>query len=216
MTKQEYQDELTGKYLECMREIKRRTLVLQMYASKTITAVYVATTAECMALQFRKILEKIALASLVANREEYERVAQDFSKHWHAKRIFASLRKANPDFYPKPTRPEQKKKGELDYYDLKERPGHLTVAEFIELHDLCCELLHATNPYSSDEQKYEDLIGSAQTWLRKIMELLSHHAIGPSGTDLMFIVQMGHENQNPSLTVFRKCEPGEEPEELKS
>ena len=186
-------------------------------ASKTITAVYVATTAECMALQFRKILEKIALASLVANREEYERVAQDFSKHWHATRIFASLRKANPDFYPKPTRPEKKKKRALDYYDLKERPGHLTVAEFIELHDLCCELLHATNPYSSDEQKYEDLIGSAQTWLRKIMELLSHHAIGPSGTDLMFIVQMGNENQNPSLTVFRKCEPGEEPpEELKS
>ena len=77
----------------------------------------------------------------------------------------------------------------------------MTVAEFIELHDLCCELLHATNPYSSDEQKYEDLIGSAQTWLRKIMELLSHHAIGPSGTDLMFIIQMGHENQNPSPSV---------------
>ncbi len=32
----------------------------------------------------------------------------------------------------------------------------------------------------------------------------------------MFIVQMGNENQDPSLTVFRKCEPGDEPEELKS
>ena len=113
MTKQEYQDELTGKYLECMREIKRRTLVLQMYASKTITAVYVATTAECMALQFRKILEKIALASLVANREEYERVAQDFSKHWHAKRIFASLRKATRTSTPSQPGQSRRRKGSL-------------------------------------------------------------------------------------------------------
>ena len=79
MSDDDYAGELREKYLGCMREIKHRTDVIQRFLSQEIHARYLASTAECIALQFRKTLELIALASLVANREEYAKQRANFS-----------------------------------------------------------------------------------------------------------------------------------------
>ena len=42
----------------------------------------------------------IALASLVANREEYAKQRANFSTDWNAKRIVDTLERINPKFYP--------------------------------------------------------------------------------------------------------------------
>ena len=67
MSDNKYADELSEKYLSCMREIKHRTDVIQRFLRQEWHAGYLASTAECIALQFRKTLELVALASLSRN-----------------------------------------------------------------------------------------------------------------------------------------------------
>ena len=92
------------KYADCMEEIKKRKVVVDGFLSGTCHTMYVQTTAESICLQIRKILELIALASLAANSAEYERYSRNFRRDWNGKRILETLEKANPRFYPQPTK----------------------------------------------------------------------------------------------------------------
>ena len=53
-------------------------------------------------LQIRKILELIAFASLVANKNVYTAVFSKVSKAWNAGDLLKELEQVNPDFYPVP------------------------------------------------------------------------------------------------------------------
>ena len=109
----EYLDELGEKYVGCMNEIKLRIDVIQGFLENKWNAHYLVSTAECTALQFRKILELVALASLVANREEYAKQRTSFRTDWKANKIIKDLEKVNPWFYPNPTKPERLANGDV-------------------------------------------------------------------------------------------------------
>ena len=68
------------KYRDCMEEIKKRTEVVDGFLRGNYHALYLQTTVESICLQVRKILELIALASLVANKGVYEKSRQNFAK----------------------------------------------------------------------------------------------------------------------------------------
>src|SRR5262245_21121762 len=61
---------------------------------------------EAAILQVRKALEAIALASIAPNKAKYAEFralatnAPDFTKDYHAMRIFQTLEKMNANFYP--------------------------------------------------------------------------------------------------------------------
>ena len=205
MSDDKYADELREKYLGCMREIKHRTDVIQRFLRLEIHAGYLASTAECIALQFRKTLELIALASLVANREEYAKQRANFRTDWNAKRIVDTLESVNPKFYPAPTKPVRLTDEDFADYDLHPVSEYLTLDDYIVLFDKCSDLLHAANPYSESQPPYERFMHEAPVWLRKTMALLNHHHIYPLDTDMMFVVQMGRADQNVSLTPFAKA-----------
>ena len=202
MTSDRYEKELREKYLGCMREIKHRTAVIQGFLLRKWHAGYLASTAESIALQFRKTLELIALASLVANREEYAKQRANFSRDWNAKKIVEVLESVNPRFYPEPTKPVPLGDEHVADYDLQPVSGYLTRDDYILLFDQCCDLLHAANPYSADQPPYQQFLNDAPEWLRKMMTLLNHHHIHPLDTDMMFIVQMGRSDQEVSLATF--------------
>lgn len=204
MSDDKYTAELKEKYLGCMREIKRRIDVIQRFLRQEVHAGYLASTAECIALQFRKTLELIVLASLVANREEYAKQRANFSTDWNAKRIVDTLDRVNPKFYPVPSKPVRSSVQDLVDYDFQPVSEHLTRDDYIQLFDKCCALLHAANPYSNSQPPYGQFMNEAPEWLRKTMALLNHHEIFPLDTDLMFVVQMGRADQNVSLTEFVK------------
>jgi hypothetical protein len=63
-----------GKYCNQMEEIKLRTNVVNSFHYGQGSAMYPASTIECICLQIRRIFELIAFASLIANREAYTRV----------------------------------------------------------------------------------------------------------------------------------------------
>ena len=73
-----------GLYQDCLYEIKRRIDVIADHINKVTTEKYLIIEVETVCLQFRKILEKIALMSLVANKELYAEQHEKFAKHYHA------------------------------------------------------------------------------------------------------------------------------------
>ena len=88
-------------YCNLMYEVKKRIAVVQGFLGGQINAIYPRMTIELAVLQLRKMLELIALVSLVAHKDEYAKRHQKFASHWHAERILRDIEKINPDFYPR-------------------------------------------------------------------------------------------------------------------
>ncbi len=178
-----------GKYCQCMEEIKRRTLVVSRFLSGEITTGYKMTTIESGYLQLRKVLELIALGSLVANVVEYARQQKKFEQHWHAARILADIEVINPNFYPVPgVQIIDEATGKVKCVDSLKTP-FLTRDDFVTLYERCGSILHAENPYgqSRDITAYDAEMGP---WLDKTVALLNHHQIQLLDSDLQLWVIM--------------------------
>ena len=89
-------------YCDVMEEIKKRVAVVNGFLRGGCYTLYMATTLECMCLQVRKILELIALGSLVVNKNEFSTQHKNFHELWNGGEILKKIEKINPYFYPKP------------------------------------------------------------------------------------------------------------------
>ena len=167
---------ILAKYCNQMVDVRRRTEVVKCFVSGTCHAKYDVSTAECIALQIRKILELIALASLVANKDEYRKQHANFALHWQAKLILARVAAVNPKFYPVPKIPMDLPNGTLDFQDGVK--GYLTLDNFKTLYDKCSKLIHSRNPFSTQNpDEAVQFLNSVVGWINKIIVLLNHHLI---------------------------------------
>lgn len=141
----DYKIEL-GLYHDCLYEIKRRIDVISEHLNKVTIEKYLIIEVETICLQFRKILEKIALMSLVANKELYAEQNEKFAKHYHAERIMRDLERINPDFYPVPIKRVKHESGVDKLVEIED--GHLTKKEFVEIYEKCGGMMHAQNPFA--------------------------------------------------------------------
>ena len=141
----DYKIEL-GLYQDCLYEIKRRIDVIADHLNNKYIEKYLIIEVETICLQFRKILEKIMLMSLVA-KEAYAEQNEKFAKHYHAKRIMNDLERINPDFYPVPII-RIHKENECDEWQEIES-GYLTKDELIHVYEICGGMMHAQNPFSA-------------------------------------------------------------------
>jgi len=164
-------------YADCMEEIKRRPTVIEGFLKGHLTACYLQTTAECIGLQLRKILELIALASMVANQSEYRKHREHFHRDWNGKRILSTLQTANPRFYPVPTRQVRDPSTNKVIETKRIRSGFLTKSDYVRLYDTCGAILHARNPFSKGGQDARSFLENAALWMDRIRVLLSHHQI---------------------------------------
>ena len=177
------------KYCNLMDEIKRRTAVITAFGSGGAAALYKATTIESVSLQFRKILELIALGSLVANKNEFSKVYADFAKCWNAQYLLKDIERVNPNFYPRPIveSPTSQPGVKMEWQDKKD--GFLTKTEFLKLYEKCGAIMHAGNPYGSqiDYGYYER---NVQGWLDKIIGLLNSHTIRLVNDPNLYLLHM--------------------------
>lgn len=159
---------------------------------------------ETVCFQFRKILEKIMLMSLVANREAYAEQNEKYAKHYHAERIMRDLERINPDFYPVPLIRIEK---ENDYDELEQvENGYLMKDELIQIYEICEGMMHAQNPFSA-VKPVEELQRRFPVWLTKICLLLNHHKITLLGGNLMVVALMERaDNGLPQAVIFEKEE----------
>ena len=193
-------DKERQKYADVMNEIKRRTKVIYSFLNGERNAMYNVVNAELMCLQIRKILELIALGSLVANQRIFLKKIQTLQKMWNAKYILNDIEKLNPDFYPKPIHEKPSKQNGVknDLIDIKE--GYLTKKDFVEIYDKCGRILHAENPLGNgiDYKYYEKNI---PIWMNKIKKLLNSHTIKLLNDKNMYLVHMQEDGKEGS-TVY--------------
>ena len=188
-------------YIDCMEEIKQRWEINKEFVQKRRGTGNRITDAEFICLQFRKILELIALASLCAHREKYEKVRSSFRTDWNADRIFKIVEKINPEFYPEPCvetiDPMKKKIVKVD----TKKAGFLTREEFKIVLNRTSEFLHAANPYSFKPADLDALWESFTEWHGKIFELLRIHIVHLLDEKRQYWVQMSVVEQGGKVVL---------------
>lgn len=155
---------------------------------------------EYRALQFRKIIEQILLASLVTNSEKYKEYYDRLEKEWNPKYIARDLKRINSNFFPKAV---------IDHHDqhqLENREDCLTCDELIEMYKHIGRLLHANNPFSQLPD-YEAFSMYIINGCSRIIDLLNFHTIMPYGEKVLLFVIMHHgENGEVSINWCEKCD----------
>ncbi len=176
-------------YAEQMREIKRRTDVIDYFLKEKGHALYKQTTIESICLQFRKILELIAFSSLIANKPQYSAIHKNFETHWNAELLLKDLSRVNPDFYPKPLKetPSAIEGVKNDLIDITD--GYLTQKDFIHIYKKCGGMLHALNPYGSKTGPHY-FEKSFPVWLKKLISLLNCHRVHLIGQTNFWLFHM--------------------------
>jgi len=179
-------------YCNVMEEIKKRVAVVNGFLHGDCYTMYKATTLECVGLQIRKILELIALGSLVVNVNEYSKQHKNFYKHWNGGEILKKLENINPDFYPTPINEKSSANPEIKSHLEDVKNGYLTKDDFIKLYGRCGNIAHADNPFGSKVNcaYYEKQIPE---WLKKITNLLNSHTIRLVSDENMYLIHMREE-----------------------
>ena len=90
------------RYCQLMLEIRHRASAVAALEEPNRDVMPDFIRVELLVMQIRKILEIVALGSMVANEKEYLEAYDKIEKHYHAKKILRFVEKINPDFYPKP------------------------------------------------------------------------------------------------------------------
>ena len=172
-----------------MEEVKKRTYVIYYFLNEHCKIPYQATNLESMCLQIRKILELIALGSLVANREEFAKQNEKFTHFWNARLILQDIERINPGFYPKPIKEDIGKKPGIKSNLVDLKTGFLTRKKFVKVYEKCGAMMHADNPYCSrTDFSYYDK--SIPVWKTEIITLLNCHTISLLNDDNLYLIHM--------------------------
>ena len=184
-------------YLQVMYAIKWRTEIIgymdrEDHPNRDISLLPLYMKVETIALQIRTVTEFIALAALAANKPLFEQEGDKFKEFWNAERIFRDIAEKNPDFYPKPIEPIHMT--HIDNIDRNIRfieDGYMTRDMCIEVHQKCCDFLHAQNPFAENrERDYEDFMRHVPDWINLIVNLLNYHVFRPLDSDDLYVVHM--------------------------
>jgi hypothetical protein len=153
-------------------------------------------------LQFRKIFELIAFASLAANKNLYATAYANFSKHWEASKLIGNLRRLNPDFYPVPIIVTPDPAPNIKSAFAARTEGFLTANQLIKAHGRCGNLLHAANPFSKSID-YEFYNQCFVEWQSLVIALLNFHQVRlPHETNFWFVQMGDFSTDNISYNIF--------------
>ena len=193
-------------YADRMKDIVKRTEVIDAFLDRRISALYVPTTVESIYLQFRNILELIATASLIVNENARVALNEEGRRKWHAGDILDAVEEVNPDFfYPKPVRAKKSRLPGAKYGHRDFKGDCLTREKFTTLYDVCSKTIHTVNPFDSKAhtKNYDRLLEDAKKWRARIHSLLIHHEFRLVGDNNMYIVLVRDENHgDPVVWTF--------------
>ena len=155
----DYQDRIL-KYRNIMDDIKRRLLAVNALLSGHASEGYMGAAIESAYLQYRNILELIAISSLAVDSQLDKKTRKKLEGTWKAGLILNEIEKVHPHFYPCPI-------GEADDY--------LTRGHWETLHKKCSNMIHSV-PYSLDTN-YEEYHGEMEIWGVRILCLIANHSV---------------------------------------
>ena len=164
-------------YCNLMMEIRHRADAVSKLEPPCRELIPDFVRVESLILQVRKILELMALGSMVANESAYKEAYEKFEQRSHADRILRDLERINPDFYPRPAKVSKSEQEGVDHHmELVENPdaSYLRKSDFPKIYKKCGGLLHAQNPFGS-QRDYHYYESNIPVWMKKIEKLLSVH-----------------------------------------
>lgn len=192
------------RYTELMWDAKRRSELINRVLANEINLVYEISKVEFIYLQFRLILEHLALGSLVANPAVLQQVQSKWGQYRNAKELAKEIRTHNPNYYPKPIQISTETKFKWD--DVEERT-YLTEDRFMTLYDICSNQVLHTNSLRQKrgQEHYPKLARKAATWHKWIHSLLNKHLVYPADMSGLWLIQMGQGfDTRPTAQPFGK------------
>ena len=190
-------------YCRLMEEIKARQKAIRLIVGRSVT-LCTKFNIESIYLQIRKILELIALGSLVANKKKYSEIHEKFQSHYNAKLIINDIEKINPKFYPRPIAIRKSDEpGVKDNWD-DLRDNYLTKINFIKLYERCGSLMHSENPYGKSKN-IDYYRNNVDISLKKITTLLNKHIVYLLDSKI-YLIQMGIWDAPVTGYIFEKID----------
>jgi hypothetical protein len=188
-------------YVEQMNYVALRMAVLRNFINFMIKTTSDFTTIEFQILQIRKIIEHIALGSLIANKDLYCDFYKKFETCWNARLIFRDLERINPRFYPEPIKVD-KSITPNNFIPVSEK--YMTKEEALVVYEKCGSILHATNPYGSqpDISLYKDNIPK---WYQDLLVLTDNHLIHMvGGNHIFYVIMRSAQTGKPAGNLFQR------------
>jgi hypothetical protein len=168
---------------------------------------------ESAVLQLRKALETMAFAAIAPDKKRYETFratalkAPDFTKDFHAAKIFTALAHVNPDFYPRPLTPAEKRPDGTWHFGQRQG-GFLSKKRFEAAYDRLGKHLHAHNPWSGNKN-IQNLVADLPTIIDETHGLLDLHArfIRAPGFEGVWIFETDRLGSPPRLLIANSMGP---------
>ena len=192
--------EIIQKYADEMEIIKYRTHEI-FTAKKRFD--YLEPAIEYKALQLRKIIEQIILASLIANADEYKKYYNRLGSEWNARLICRDLERVNPDFFPKAV------KNMPDVIDNK--PDGISCQEILTIYDKLGKHLHSKNPFDTQPRDLEALSNFIDDSMNRIIYTLNTHNVTLIGNEAFLnVVMKSTKDGHVGISWFIKCSEDEQ------
>lgn len=165
---------------------------------------------ESICLQMRKILELVAMSSLISNKDAFDITSSKIFNQWRGKEIIKEIKSYSNLVFPKISY-EYFKFSPNDYINnftnFKEITTNLIDEDkFCQIYDKCSELLHIKNPYSQSnniQEKIDYISMNIGTWLDYIFNTYSLCKIVPFGNeDTSYVVYMGNLIDDTTVHVW--------------
>lgn len=194
-----------GRYANVMDEVKGRLFLVGEFIDNKTTTGSDTTDIEFICLQLRKVMELIALASIVPNKTKYKELRSDFDKDYHAKRIFRDLEKVNVNFYPEAVTQEKSTTPGVNHHIKPRDNVWLTKKRFIREYEKLGGLLHADNPFAI-RRPYINLYKQYKTLTTNLWELIERHKIAFIGGETIWLVFMGDKTKQVHVYNIEKVQ----------
>ena len=170
------------------------------------TSIGTETRIKTAAVQTRKILEDIAYAALVSNKDTWNKPQEELKDLRSPRDIFRDIEKIHPNFFPTPVEIRAPSKGKAFAVKTKEV---LTREKLLQIYRELNPLAHSRNPLDEpiDLKYYENKL---PVWLEEIVNTLATHQVTLlHHPDHFYIVKMkGDRDGSVQCTPFTKDATG--------
>ena len=172
------------------------------------TSVDIETRVRTVGVQTRMILENIAFAALVSNKDTSGKSPEEMKKLWNPREIFKDIEKVHPEFFPKPVKISRPHSGRDNPLALRTE-GVLNREKLLQAYRELNALAHSRNPLD-EPIDYKYFMEKIPTWLDEIFNTLeTHQVMLYHHPDHFYIVKMeGDKDGSVQCTPFTKDATG--------
>ena len=172
------------------------------------TSVDVEARVRSVGVQTRRILENVAFAALVSNKDALDKSSEEMENLWNPREIFKDIEKVHSDFFPRSVTIRDPNKGRDKPLAIRTE-GVLNREKLLQIYRELNPLAHSRNPLDKPVD-YNYFMEKIPVWLGEIVDTLKTHQVMLfHHPDHFYIVKMeGDRDGSVQCTPFTKDTTG--------